>query len=886
MIYVLPHMRIRALRGAQNLDEVQQYTPVPMGEFFSPRATDSMAVAYGCVDDAPLPRLVSGGAKYLIEERGRQVYLRYVLLDMDNVDHARWESDQCAEETLWNLYDKLPEHLQETAGAYTTPSGLRFMWRLDPEQPVPLSHANSLIRAIGEQVEAATEWEVDTASYEWQRLFRLPRSKREDSTGKPRVLQPPVAEAPEGMLRWWEHYTTTDCPLRSATVTTIPQGEVPEDMPERARCSVPWVRLELPIPGNARGSRYEVLRGATYKIALANPAYTAETIYHMVLPSTLKSPGKTREDAWSLAASAFDKAELARAEQPKPEPKPEPEPEPEPEPKSTIPDRPRPKYVDYSVDDSKIWADICSGTRISKTLANHAMQRDHKSRLGADEVSQILKHLKDHALVYCVLCRAMQGVNTVTEDAVWTVVSTEQRKLDRQAAACRSLAAFSKDYPLVVHLPGSGTMYYCLSTAVTDAYQYEVVDDVTWLYAVDNYIEPGLPALMEERDQALETLRNGKRPVLLNDYGAVVERVLRQSGAPRARVVDRTLEIPCHRMDSRAKPQYHADVAEWLRLLGGDSHEKLLDWLSLITYTSEHRLAAIYLHAQGGVGKNLLADGCSSLWGSPPADYNVVIGNSSGGVASQSVLLSTPVIHAEEGIKDRSASSADKFRQVVTAQALSIRELNRPAEWVHGCWRLIVSANNTRALPFNNLELTEEDMSAIISRVLYIRPHPDTKAFIEKMSAQGTLCNWSPMGGKPGYIAEHLLWLRDNHGPVVPGKRLTVEGEESEWHREFLLTGYRPRRVLDWLLQVAQDTDGRTVRWEDGEQEMLVDFAKALNTSRDVVKNSERTWFREELVKFSGREKQERKMAGTLTKVYVVPRQCFVDAGVLYEEEE
>ena len=62
MIYVLPHMRIRALRGAQNLDEVQQYTPVPMGEFFSPRATDSMAVAYGCVDDAPLPRLVSGGA--------------------------------------------------------------------------------------------------------------------------------------------------------------------------------------------------------------------------------------------------------------------------------------------------------------------------------------------------------------------------------------------------------------------------------------------------------------------------------------------------------------------------------------------------------------------------------------------------------------------------------------------------------------------------------------------------------------------------------------------------------------------------------------------------------------------------------------------------------
>ena len=65
-----------------------------------------------------------------------------------------------------------------------------------------------------------------------------------------------------------------------------------------------------------------------------------------------------------------------------------------------------------------------------------------------------------------------------------------------------------------------------------------------------------------------------------------------------------------------------------------------------------------------------------------------------------------------------------------------------------------------------------------------------------------------------------------------------------------------------------------------------MDFAKALNMSRDVVKNSERTWFREELVKFSGKEKQERKMAGTLTKVYVVPRQCFVDAGVLYEEEE
>lgn len=289
---------------------------------------------------------------------------------------------------------------------------------------------------------------------------------------------------------------------------------------------------------------------------------------------------------------------------------------------------------------------------------------------------------------------------------------------------------------------------------------------------------------------------------LVSDHGSVVSDVIYVMGQERAEfdpIDGGTLYLGCC-VPKVVEEVFDDHIAEWLAALAEDKLDILLDWLATLTHISLPT-CAVYLKGPPSTGKSMLISALASVWGTKATPLQEMMSAFNAG------LLNCPVVSADEGVTLAQGSMSPDivFRNLVANSDHSINRKNMPVVRVQGCARVIIAANNDKALQFDN-SLTEEDLQAIVSRTLYIEAQVGAAKYLRALGGRRATLDWVTDGNRPGRIAKHIAWLTANR-TVRFGNRLLVEGKLEDWHRRFIVSVGINSQVL-YIIAKALSREG------------------------------------------------------------------------------
>jgi len=247
---------------------------------------------------------------------------------------------------------------------------------------------------------------------------------------------------------------------------------------------------------------------------------------------------------------------------------------------------------------------------------------------------------------------------------------------------------------------------------------------------------------------------------------------------------------------------FHDDVDRWLRVLGGEHYDRLLDWLSVLP-DLDQMLCAIYFDGPKGVGKSMFARGAAALWSetATPGDIELFLGSFNDTAAM------CPLIFADEDMpKSQTRDVTAKLREEIakTSRVLK-RKYKNPSE-MRGAIRLTLAANNELLIAMRKA-MTVNDLEAFAERFLYIHIPDQMKDFFADPSWSKEAIQHMITRG----IAEHSLWLQANHQIKNPGKRFAVGGNVDKMHRLLLTSGHWNGLVCEWLVKYLMDPQAYNV---------------------------------------------------------------------------
>lgn len=286
------------------------------------------------------------------------------------------------------------------------------------------------------------------------------------------------------------------------------------------------------------------------------------------------------------------------------------------------------------------------------------------------------------------------------------------------------------------------------------------------------------------------------RETLVAEYGVVARSTRIELAAQRSRydaLTHTLIEATCPIRP--VTPSFHAEIDLWLRLLGGDQAERLLDWCAFLTRLDQP-CVGLYIHADPGVGKSLFAKGLSRLWttggpselGKAIADFNAS-------------LCRCPLVHADEKMPDAlRGADTGRMREFLqnTTRLLSRKYL--PDAEMSGAMRFIFTANNDSMLDAAQEHLSGADIAAIADRFLYCRSDPRAATYLESLGGWAKLnATWIACDA----IAAHALWLRDCRGAQVNGRFMIAGGGGEIGRRLTTQSGIRSA-VCQWLISYLQ----------------------------------------------------------------------------------
>jgi len=256
---------------------------------------------------------------------------------------------------------------------------------------------------------------------------------------------------------------------------------------------------------------------------------------------------------------------------------------------------------------------------------------------------------------------------------------------------------------------------------------------------------------------------------LVADHGSHARRIVADLSAQRARfdhttgtMVEATAPL------RKLTPQYDPEVAEWLVILGGDAYDHLVDWLSLVTDTTEP-LPALYLDGVPGAGKTLLANGLARLWTEMgPSDMGVAMGSFNGAVAA------CPLILADETLPKnfRGHVKTQELRAIVQERVRPWRRKYMADGTLEGAVRVIITSNNENLL-LSNETLTRNDIQAISDRLIHVHASEKSAEYLRGADTAGMIYE--------DKIARHALYL-------AQGRRRTRRGR-------FAVPGFCPSLI-------------------------------------------------------------------------------------------
>lgn len=293
----------------------------------------------------------------------------------------------------------------------------------------------------------------------------------------------------------------------------------------------------------------------------------------------------------------------------------------------------------------------------------------------------------------------------------------------------------------------------------------------------------------------VELTQNGQRtrpiPDVIRESGSLVERVVtdlvsqNSSFNPQTRTFTEAI-TPIRK---EIVPVFDPRIDEWLKLLGGESYGKLVDWMAICPDLNK-LLCSIYFDGAAASGKTLFAFGMGKLWtDGPPADILSVLND------FNDEICRCPLIIADEDIPTSNRRSATAtLRTLISTTSRTLRRKYLPNSECRGAVRVILTANNEFLLETKGVS-SAQDLQAIAQRFLYIPVGVDSVTYLDSISRQDKE-NWGNFG-----IAGHALWLSKNHTVAVPGKRFYVEGDISMMHRLLMTGSHWNSLVCEWLVK-------------------------------------------------------------------------------------
>lgn len=247
---------------------------------------------------------------------------------------------------------------------------------------------------------------------------------------------------------------------------------------------------------------------------------------------------------------------------------------------------------------------------------------------------------------------------------------------------------------------------------------------------------------------------------LVDQYGSVAESIVLDLTAQTTTYHEKSriiIEAPCPLRP--LIPTYHPDVDHWLKLLTGLQYENVKTWLAVATRL-DLICAALFVVGEASVGKSMLGLGVSRLFGTNgPTSLESVFGNFNG------AILNNPIIVADEHLpKDlRGNPMTAELRQLLQRRECNLTRKFLPDTKLLGTQRVIISAHDISILKSNE-HLSNNEVYGTSERLLYVPCNPEAARFL---ASYNTFAAGWVDGDK---IAEHALWLRDNHPHQSQGR--------------------------------------------------------------------------------------------------------------------
>jgi hypothetical protein len=240
---------------------------------------------------------------------------------------------------------------------------------------------------------------------------------------------------------------------------------------------------------------------------------------------------------------------------------------------------------------------------------------------------------------------------------------------------------------------------------------------------------------------------------------------------------ERTLRVPIHRLNPRLRPAFSADVDEWLRELFGSQYEAGLDWLA---HSLEVRrpICALNLYGTPSAGKGMLCQGVSECFDrESPNDGRAMDRFNTG-------LLRSPVIWCDEGvpmIRGLGSTTDQVFRTLVAGGTIQIEGKMRDVI-VADMYPRVIFASNDRDIVkgiVGNRDLTDDDVRAIEQRLLSIHVGPASRRLLESKGGYSYTRGWVAGEAPSRYVvANHVAFLHGSRKPSLHTTgRFLVEGE-------------------------------------------------------------------------------------------------------------
>lgn len=248
--------------------------------------------------------------------------------------------------------------------------------------------------------------------------------------------------------------------------------------------------------------------------------------------------------------------------------------------------------------------------------------------------------------------------------------------------------------------------------------------------------------------------------------------------APDGDALEPILKVSLPAMRTDITPVESEEVAKWLRLIGGDQTDQLLDWLACFTRIHEP-MCGLYIQGEPSIGKGMLGQALTRMTvRRKHAKLETVL------EPFQDIMMMTPFVWGDEDVTTpirTSKSVMNTFKKLVSGEYDTINQKGTAATQIEGHWRTLITANNDLVLKMDD-DINEADLNAIIVRTLHIKANSaKCRDYLESIGGRGN-------GEKPGTrdwvhttIPCHIAWLAATR-VVKLGGRFLVEGVRSEYH--------------------------------------------------------------------------------------------------------